>query len=57
MMRSTTSGDLFWLSFRRASKRVIGIRMPTVPVAMCRAASSSICRLTGFGQPLLEVVD
>ena len=37
MMRSTTSGALFWLSFARASKRVTRIRMPTVPLAM-RAA-------------------
>jgi hypothetical protein len=34
MMRSTVSAGLFWLILFFATNRVIGMRSPTVPVAM-----------------------
>ena len=58
MMRSTTSGALFWLSLARASNRVTRMRMPTVPFAIAARAvsSSSVQGRPGSGMRL-EVVD
>ncbi|EYR62062.1 hypothetical protein N866_12180 [Actinotalea ferrariae CF5-4] len=41
MIRSRTSGDLFWLSFARASNRSTCRRSPTVPFAIRRVPASS----------------